>query len=126
VRAPPPTPPTGANGASGALSAAEGGKRGAESRSAALRALAATDHSASFDVEAQGAGPSGPAPAGLARSPKEQRAPPGSTTLAPVDLPLTWGISVIGSGEIRVIVLTDVAGHLELDRDELLEQLFRR
>src|SRR5262245_50484769 len=43
--------------------------------------------------------------AGLARSIGEQRAPPGSTTLAPVDPPPIWGNSVIGSGEIRAIVL---------------------
>jgi hypothetical protein len=37
-------------------------------------------------------------PADLARFIEEQRAPPGSTRLAPVDPPPTWGNSVIGSG----------------------------
>jgi hypothetical protein len=45
-------------------------------------------------------------PAGLARFIEEQRAPPGSTHSPPVDPPPTWGNSVIGSGEIRPIVLT--------------------
>jgi hypothetical protein len=45
-------------------------------------------------------------PARLARFIEEQRAPPGSTTFAPVDPPPTWGNSVIGSGEIRPIVPT--------------------
>ncbi len=45
-------------------------------------------------------------PADLARFIEEQRAPPGSTTLAPVDPPPTWGNSVIGSEGIRPIGLT--------------------
>jgi hypothetical protein len=45
-------------------------------------------------------------PADFARFIEEQRAPPGSTTLAPVDPPPTWGNSVIGSGGIRLIGLT--------------------
>jgi hypothetical protein len=45
-------------------------------------------------------------PADLARFIEEQRAPPGSTRLTPVDPLPTWGNSVIGSGGIRPIGLT--------------------
>src|SRR5262249_10364654 len=82
---------------------------GTERRSQALRAVGTTDRSPDFHSEAQTAaataGPTAPprrVSLALSRSSEPRR---DQLHSHPVDPPLTWGNSVIGSGEIRTIAL---------------------